>query len=95
MPALPDAGDLVPWRMLKPSVERMGCCNLPFFKIPDLFVIGRMQFVLLLRDPLVGHLIHLLSSVGQAGGDDSGRRYLRLQLFNPGASFRKFAVPFP
>jgi len=76
-------------------MEHTDCCDLPFFEIPDLFIIRRVELILFLGDPLIYHLVHLLSCVGQAGGDDSGQRYLRFQLFNPGTSSREFTVPFP
>ena len=87
MPTLPDAGDLVPYRMLKSVVEHTGCYNLPFLEIQDLFVVGRVKLVLFLRDPLVDHFFHLSHRVGQIGDDNGSRRYLRFQLLNLSAGF--------
>ena len=63
--------------MIKSVVARYSPSHVPLLKIPDLFVIRRVQLVLLLRDPLVDHLVHLWSRVSQ-WGDNKSRRYLQL-----------------
>jgi hypothetical protein len=91
---LPDVEDLFPYRAKVNIVVNNNYTHQPFLEIQDLFVIRRVQLVLLLSDPFVDHLVHLWSNVG-LGDDCRTQGYLRLQLFNLGAGFRKFAVPFP